>query len=71
MQLPKPLQLEEINWIFPFQGMDVGESFFIPCLKPASLIYTIKTLSKLAGVRVEVRNAVKEGVLGVRTWRMD
>ena len=60
---------DDINWIFPFHGMDIGESFFIPSVKPAGLIYTIKTLSKIAGVRVEVRNAIKDGILGIRTWR--
>ena len=63
-------QIEEINWIFPFTGMSVGESFFIPTLKPASLIYTAETLSKLEGVRVKAYPATKDNILGVRVWRV-
>ena len=62
--------LVEPEWIFPFDGMDVGDSFFIPTLKPAELLYTIDTRSKVAGIKVKVYATSKDGRLGVRVWRV-
>lgn len=62
-------RLEEPEWIFPFQGMEVGDSFFIPTLKPAALIYVIDSRAKVYGIKVKCYAMSKEGHLGVRTWR--
>ena len=61
---------EEPVWIFPFEGMEVGDSFFIPTLHPAQLIYVVDTRAKAAGVRIKSFVTSKEGHLGVRVWRM-
>lgn len=63
-------QLTEPEWIFPFEAMDVGESFFIPTLKPAEMIYVVDTRSKVAGVKVKAYASSKDGCLGVRVWRV-
>jgi len=68
--LRKKLNQQEPEWLFPFEGMGVGDSFFIPTLKPASLLYVIDTASKRAGFRVKIYVTTKEGYLGVRTWRV-
>jgi len=34
-------QIVEPEWILPFEAMKVGDSFFIPTLRPAELIYSI------------------------------
>jgi hypothetical protein len=62
--------LAEPEWIFPFDSMSVGDSFFIPTLKPAELLYTIDTRSKVAGIRVKSFATSKDGRLGVRVWRV-
>jgi hypothetical protein len=49
--------------------MRVGDSFFIPTLKPAELIYIIDTRAKVAGVRVKSFTTIKNDHIGVRTWR--
>lgn len=59
----------EPEWVFPFQGMAVGDSFFIPTVRPAALIYIIDTRAKEAKVRVKAFAAIKDGCLGVRVWR--
>ena len=64
-------QLTEPEWIFPFEGMGIGESFFIPTLKPSPLIYAIECGAKRAGFRVKTFVMVKDGCLGVRTWRLN
>lgn len=63
-------QLTEPEWIFPFEGMDIGESFFIPTLKPSPILYAIETGAKRAGVRVKAYITIKDDCLGVRAWRL-
>ena len=60
---------EEPVWLFPFQGMGIGDSFFIPTLKPASMIYIIDTRAKVLGYRVKIFPSMNDGCLGVRVWR--
>jgi ethanolamine utilization microcompartment shell protein EutL len=64
-----PTQIIEPEWLLPFEGMAIGESFFIPTLRPAELIYSIDCGSKRAKVRVKSYVTTKEGYLGVRCWR--
>ena len=47
-------KLQEPEWIFPFDGMEVGDSFFIPTVKPAEMLYRIDTCAKEAKVKVRV-----------------
>lgn len=60
----------EPEFLLPFEWMDVGDSFFIPTLKPAELIYIIDTRAKIAKVKVKIYSAVKHECLGVRIWRV-
>ena len=64
-----PRKIKEPEWLFPFDGMEVGDSFFIPTLRPAEMIYIIDTCSKRAKVRVKSYAYTKDGCLGVRVWR--
>jgi hypothetical protein len=63
-------EFEEPVWWFPFDEMKIGESFFIPTLQPANLIYIVDTQAKQAGVKVRAYTVSKDGFLGVRVWRM-
>ena len=62
--------LTEPEWIFPFQGMEVGDSFFIPTVRPAALIYIVDTRAKVYGIKVKAYTMSKDGHLGVRVWRV-
>lgn len=62
-------QIVEPEWVFPFDGMNVGDSFFIPTLKPSEMAYIIDTRAKVAGIKVKVYASSKDGRLGVRAWR--
>ena len=62
--------LTEPEWIFPFEGMLVGDSFFIPTLKQSPMIYSIETGAKRAGIKIKTFVTEKDGCLGVRAWRI-
>jgi hypothetical protein len=64
-----PTQLIEPEWVLPFEGMAIGESFFSPTLRPAELIYSIDCGAKRVGMRVKSYVTHQEGYLGVRCWR--
>lgn len=61
---------DEPEWIFPYTGMSIGDSFFIPTMRPAYMVYMIDVTSKKAGVKVKAYPTTKNGVLGVRAWRV-
>lgn len=56
--------------MFPFDGMDVGDSFFVPTVQPASFIYIVDTAAKKARIKVRAFTSQKDGHLGVRVWRV-
>jgi len=60
----------EPEWVFPFEGMDVGDSFFIPTLRFAELIYALDCGAKRAKIRVKSYVSIKDDCIGVRTWRI-
>ena len=60
----------EPEFILPFDGMDIGDSFFIPTLKAAEMIYVVDTRAKEWGIRVKSYVAAKDGCMGIRVWRI-
>ena len=64
------IQLPEPEWVFPFEVMEVGDSFFIPTLRFAEMIYAIDSGSKRAGIKVKSYITTKDKHIGVRTWRV-
>jgi|TARA_R110002012_G_scaffold321873_1_gene552019 hypothetical protein len=61
---------EEVEWVFPFDGMQIGESFFVPTLKTSHMIYAIESGAKRAKVKVKTYATSKDNHLGVRAWRI-
>ena len=61
---------KEPEWLFPFESMLVGDSFFIPTLKPSPMIYAIDCGAKRAEVVIRSFVTQKDGCLGVRAWRI-
>lgn len=62
--------LQEPEWIFPYDFMEVGNSFFIPTLRPAQMTYAADNAAKRSGIRVKIFTTEKEGHLGIRVWRI-
>jgi len=50
--------------------MEIGDSFFVPTLKPSSMIYAIDSGAKRAKIRVKIFETIKDDCLGVRVWRL-
>jgi hypothetical protein len=44
---------DDPEWVFPFEFMKIGDSFFIPTLKSSNLIYSIERGAKKAKVKVK------------------
>lgn len=63
-------RVEEPEWLFPFEFMQIGDSFFVPTLNPIQMLYTIDVRSKVAKVKVKAYTMSKDGHLGVRVWRI-
>jgi hypothetical protein len=63
-------KLDEPEWILPFEAMRVGDSFFIPTLRPAEMTYVVDTRAKVAEVRIKSYPSIKDGCLGLRVWRI-
>ncbi len=61
---------EEPEWGFPFQDMHVGDSFFIPTMKPASMIQAIQGGAKRLKIKVRAYITLKDNHIGVRCWRI-
>ena len=62
--------LQEPEWLFPFEYMKIGESFFIPTLNTAEILYAIECGAKRDKIRVKAYITTKENHLGVRAWRI-
>ena len=65
-----PHELTEPEWIFPFFSMGVGDSFFIPTLRFAEMMYAVDSGAKRAKLRVKCYASVKDEHVGVRVWRV-
>ena len=65
-----PSQVLEPEWLFPFEGMGIGDSFFIPTLLFSQMIYAIDSGSKRAGMRMKSYITTKDKHIGIRTWRV-
>jgi hypothetical protein len=64
-------KIREPEWIFPFDGMNIGDSFFIPTLRPAEMLFVIENRAKVARVKVKAYPSSKNGRLGIRVWRIN
>ena len=62
--------IKEPEWVFPFSGMEVGDSFFIPTLRFGEMIYAIDSGAKREGMLFTAYATYKDNHLGVRAWRV-
>jgi len=58
-------------WDIPvvMADMQVGDSFFIPCVDCPPLRAKIAKLAALGGLKVSIRFCVEGDIQGLRTWR--
>jgi len=55
-------------WLFPFDYMELGQSFFIPTMNPDRIIAVAYSRAKLSKVKIIAKRDITEGILGVRVW---
>jgi hypothetical protein len=63
-------EFQEPEWLFPFEALGIGDSFFVPTLQPAPMTYIIDTRAKAAKCKVRTDIRVENDCLGVRVWRI-
>ena len=61
---------QEPEFILPFMSMKLGDSFWIPTLQVNEKIYIMDCMAKDAGIRVKSFPQIKDGILGIRIWRV-
>ena len=64
------VSFDEPEWVFPYEFMEVGESFFMPTIRPAYAHYIIEKTSKKVGVVMKTYTVTEDEVQGVRSWRV-
>jgi hypothetical protein len=64
------VSFDEPEWVFPYEFMEVGESFFMPTIRPAYAHYIIDKTSKKVGVVMKTYTVTEDEVLGVRSGRV-
>jgi hypothetical protein len=67
--VPIPKQTRDSK--YPFAYMDIGDSFFVPGAKAASLQNAAKHHSKRTGHAYSSRTVTENGVDGARIWRIE
>ena len=51
-------------------GMDVGDSFFIPCLDCEQVRKEIHAIGRIFDVKLEIKPRTEQYIKGVRAWRV-
>ena len=54
-----------VDW----ESMDVGTSFFLPCIDIDKAKKQVKSVAKMKDFGVEVRIVIEDKKLGLRVWR--
>jgi len=67
---PPPPRLLEPEWVFPFQVMEVGDSFFIPTIRPAEMLYVVDVRAKQYKIKIKAYVSSKDDHFGIRVWRV-
>lgn len=60
----------EPEWLLPFEGLAIGESFFVPTLQPSKMLYIVTERAKRVGMKVKIYVTSNEGCMGIRVWRI-
>lgn len=55
---------------YPFDDMKVGDSFFVPRMKPSGLGGSIKLASLRLGYKFSTRTELVNGIRGLRVYRV-
>jgi hypothetical protein len=65
-----PLPDKHVRWKYPFDQLEVGQSFFVPNKDTTQMAAACKRAAKRLGVRFATAKAERGGQQGTRVWRM-
>jgi hypothetical protein len=57
--------------IYPWQGMEVGDSFFVAGKKHTNITGALSYRTKRFGYRYACRLGIEGGIAGIRVWRTE
>ena len=66
-----PLPEQNIRWKYPFDQMEVGDSFFVPNKESTQMSALCKRASKRLEARFVTAKAEAGDAKGVRVWRVE
>ena len=66
-----PLREKNVRWKYPFDEMEVGDSFFVENKDTTQMSALCKRAGKRLGARFVTAKARKDNAEGVRVWRME
>ena len=55
----------------PGGGMDIGDSFFVPCVDDVEIRRELAQISDDFDYALRVERVVSRGMYGLRVWRID
>jgi len=64
------LNVMNLTILLPWKKLEVGQSFFIPCLDRRTHAKTLQKEADRLGVAVVIKQVVEEGKYGLRVWRV-
>lgn len=66
-----PLPDKHVRWKYPFEQLEVGDSFFVPNKDTTQMSALCKRAALRLGRRFVTAKFDKDGQSGVRVWRME
>lgn len=66
-----PLPEKNVRWKYPFDQLEVGDSFFVINKDTTQMSALCKRASKRLSARFITAKAESDGAQGVRVWRME
>lgn len=64
-----PLHIDGVNYEVPWEDVDVGDSFFIPCVDTSRLTRLMNLKAKHLNWELTYDVRIEAGKWGVRFWR--
>jgi len=57
-------------WLFPFEFLAEGDSFFIPTLNQEEMVSIVLDRAKAVNIKVRAYATTHDKIIGIRVWRL-
>jgi hypothetical protein len=65
------LKVMNLTILIPWKKLEVGQSFFIPCLDRKAHCKTLQKEAERLGIKTVCKQVVENGRYGLRVWRLE